>query len=62
MNGSVQQIAHDIQEIAKEGVNHVNLVFDFSSHANNLQKRLRYAKQIKDALIPSVLEIQKEVK
>ena len=62
MNGSVQQIAHDIQELAKEGVNHVNLVFDFSSHANNLQKRLRYAKQIKDAIIPSVLEISKEVK
>ncbi len=62
MNGSVQQIAHDIQELAKEGVNHVNLVFEFSSHANNLQKRLRYAKQIKDAIIPSVLEIQKEMK
>jgi len=54
MNGSVQQIANDIQELGKEGVNHVNLVFDFSSHANDLQKRLLYAKQIRDAIIPSV--------
>ena len=62
MNGSVQQIAHDIKELAKEGINHVNLVFDFSSHAPDLKKRLQFAKQIKDALIPSVLEIKKEVK
>jgi len=54
MNGSVQQIADDIHELEKEGVNHVNLVFDFSSHANDLQKRLRYAKQIRDAITPSV--------
>jgi probable F420-dependent oxidoreductase len=54
MNGSVQQIADDIQELGKEGVNHVNLVFDFSSHANDLRKRLRYAKQIREAIIPSV--------
>jgi probable F420-dependent oxidoreductase len=54
MNGSIEQIANDIQELSKEGVNHVNLVFDFSSHANDLQKRLLYAKQIKDTITPSV--------
>ncbi len=54
MNGSVEQIGEDIEDLAKEGINHVNLVFDFSSHANDLQKRLQYAKQIKDTLTPSV--------
>ena len=53
MNGSIEQIAHDIQKLAKEGVDHINLVFDFSSHTNNVKKRLLYAKQIKDILIPS---------
>ena len=61
MNGSVSQIAWDLQQLEKEGINHVNLVFDFSSHANDLKKRLDYAKQIKDALIPSVLTPQKEL-
>lgn len=37
----------------KKGVEHINLVFDFSSHTNNVKKRLQYAKQIKDILIPS---------
>ena len=55
LNGSIQQIAQDIQELENEGINHVNLVFDFSSHANDLQKRLRFAKQIKDAITPTVL-------
>jgi alkanesulfonate monooxygenase SsuD/methylene tetrahydromethanopterin reductase-like flavin-dependent oxidoreductase (luciferase family) len=60
MNGSIEQIANDIQELSKEGVNHVNLVFDFSSHANDLQKRLLYSKQIKDKLIPSVFARRNE--
>ncbi len=55
MNGSIAQIAQDIQEFEKLGVTHVNLVFDFGSIANDLKKRLEYAKQIKDAIIPSVL-------
>ncbi len=46
MNGSIQQIAQDIQEFEKLGVNHVNLVFDFGSHAADLDKRLKYSKQI----------------
>ena len=55
MNGTIEQIVNDIQDLAKEGVNHVNLVFDFASNANDLKSRLGYAKQIKDAIIPSVL-------
>jgi probable F420-dependent oxidoreductase len=55
MNGSIAQIAEDIQGFEKIGVTHVNLVFDFGSIANDLKKRLEYAKQIKDAIIPSVL-------
>ncbi|MCH7561561.1 MAG: hypothetical protein IIC67_09415, partial [Thaumarchaeota archaeon] len=54
MNGSISQIAQDIQGFEKLGVTHVNLVFDFGSVANDLKKRLEYAKQIKDAIIPSV--------
>lgn len=52
MNGSIKQIAGDLQDLEKEGINHVNLVFDFSSNANDLKSRLEYAKQIKDAVIP----------
>jgi probable F420-dependent oxidoreductase len=55
MNGSVEQIAEDINEFEKIGVNHVNLVFDFGTHSQDLKKRLEYAKQIKDAIIPSIL-------
>jgi hypothetical protein len=55
MNGSIVQIAEDIQGFEKLGVTHVNLVFDFGSVANDLKKRLEYSKQIKDAIIPSVL-------
>jgi len=55
MNGSIAQIAEDIQGFEKLGVTHVNLAFDFGSVANDLKKRLEYAKQIKDAIIPSVL-------
>jgi len=55
MNGSIAQIAEDIQGFEKLGVTHVNLVFDFGSVANDLKKRLEYSKQIKDAIIPSVL-------
>jgi probable F420-dependent oxidoreductase len=54
MNGSVEQIAEDIQGFEKLGVNHVNLVFDFGTHSQDLKKRLGYAKQIRDAVIPSV--------
>ena len=55
MNGSIEQIGQDIKEFANLGINHVNLVFDFSSHANDLKKRLEYAKQIKDEVIPPIL-------
>ena len=50
MNGSIQQIAQDIKEFEKLGVNHINLVFDFGSHAADLDKRLKYSKQILDAV------------
>jgi probable F420-dependent oxidoreductase len=50
MNGSIQQIAQDIKEFANLGVNHVNLVFEFGSHANNLEQRLTYSKQIRDSV------------
>jgi len=52
MNGSVSEIAQDIQDLDKMGVNHVNLVFDFGSHANNLKERLDIAKQIQVAISP----------
>ena len=55
MNGSIQQIAQDIIELQKLGVNHVNLVFDFGSIANNLEKRLNYAKQIRDVIVPPIM-------
>ena len=48
MNGSIQQIAHDIKEFENLGVNHINLVFDFGSIAADLDKRLKYSKQIQD--------------
>jgi hypothetical protein len=54
MNGSIEQIAEDILGFEKLGVGHVNLVFDFGSHSQDLKKRLDYAKQIRDAIIPSV--------
>jgi probable F420-dependent oxidoreductase len=50
MNGSIQQIAQDIKEFEKLGVNHINLVFDFGSHAADLDKRLKYSKQILDVV------------
>ena len=50
MNGSIQQIAQDIKEFEKLGVNHINLVFDFGSHAADLDKRLKYSKQILEAV------------
>jgi len=55
MNGSIKQIAQDIHDLEKLGVTHVNLVFDFGSVVNDLDKRLSYTKQIKDAVIPSVM-------
>lgn len=51
MNGSVEQIAEDINKFEKLGVNHVNLAFDFGTYSQDLKKRLEYAKQIKDALL-----------
>ncbi len=54
MNGSIEQIAEDIQGFEKLGVDHVNLVFDFGTHSQDLKKRLGYAKQIRDAVVPSV--------
>jgi len=54
MNGSIEQIVEDIQGFEKLGVNHVNLVFDFGTHSQDLKKRLGYAKQIRDGVIPSV--------
>ena len=55
MNGSIQQIAQDIHDLEKLGVNHINLVFDFGTIANDLDKRLSYAKQIRDAIVPPLL-------
>jgi len=55
MNGSIKQIAEDIHDLDNLGVSHVNLVFDFGSVANDFEKRLSLAKQIKDAVIPSIL-------
>jgi len=55
MNGSIQQIAQDIIELQKLGVDHVNLVFDFGSIANNLEKRLNYAKEIRDIIVPPII-------
>ena len=55
MNGSIKQIAQDIHDLEKIGVDHINLVFDFGSVANDLDKRLLHAKQIKDAVILPVL-------
>jgi probable F420-dependent oxidoreductase len=55
MNGSIKQIAEDILNLEKLGVSHINLVFDFGSVANDLEKRLSLAKQIKDAVIPSIM-------
>ena len=48
LNGSIQQIAGDLKEFENFGINHVNLVFDFGSIANNLDKRLSYSKKILD--------------
>jgi hypothetical protein len=50
MNGSIQQIAQDIKEFENLGVTHINLVFDFGSHAADLDKRLKYSKQIQEAV------------
>jgi probable F420-dependent oxidoreductase len=55
MNGNIKQIAEDIHDLEKLGVSHVNLVFDFGSVANDFEKRLSFAKQIKDAIIPSIM-------
>jgi len=55
LNGSIQQIAQDIHDLEKLGVNHINLVFDFGTIANDLDKRLSYAKQIRDAIVPPLL-------
>ena len=46
MTGSLSRIAEDIRELGGLGVDHVNLVFDFGSVANDIEKRLSYAKQI----------------
>jgi len=50
MNGSIQQIAQDIKEFENLGVTHINLAFDFGSHAADLDKRLKYSKQIQEAV------------
>jgi probable F420-dependent oxidoreductase len=50
MNGSIQQIAQDIKEFEKLGVNHINLVFDFGTIANDLDSRLKFSKQILEAV------------
>ena len=55
MNGSVEQIAEDLKEYEKLGINHVNLVFDFGTHSQDLMKRLDYSKQIRDAMMPALL-------
>ena len=58
MNGSIKQIAEDILELESLGVDHINLVFDFGSNANDLNKRLQYAKQIRDAVVPPLLQVK----
>ena len=50
-----EQIAKDLREYERLGANNVNLVFDFGTHSQNLKERLSYAKQIRDALVPSLL-------
>ena len=55
MNGNIKQIAQDILELENLGVDHVNLVFDFGSYATDLNKRLQYAKQIREAIVPPLL-------
>lgn len=52
MNGSISEISHDIKKLEKLGVNHINLVFDFGSHAQDLKTRLDHAKQIQDSIAP----------
>ena len=47
MNGSIGEIVQDIKEFEKLGVNHVNLVFDFGTHSQDIKARLDYAKQIR---------------
>ena len=51
LNGSISQIVQDIKEYGELGVDHINLSFDFGSVSQDLEKRLSYAKQIKDSLI-----------
>ncbi len=58
MNGSIKQISEDILELENLGVDHVNLVFDFGSHATDLNKRLQYAKQIREAIVPPLLKVK----
>ncbi len=55
ISGSIEQIANDIRGFEDLGVDHVNLVFDFGTHSQDLKKRLTYAKQIRDAIIPPLL-------
>ena len=55
MNGNIKQIAEDILDLEKLGVDHVNLVFDFGSISNDLEKRLSYAKQIRETVVPQIL-------
>ena len=62
MNGSIKQIVKDIQGLEEIGVDHVNLAFDFSSHSQNLNKRLLYAKQIRDAIIQPLLKPEVKIK
>ncbi|HXV66850.1 MAG TPA: TIGR03619 family F420-dependent LLM class oxidoreductase [Nitrosopumilaceae archaeon] len=54
MNGSVKQIADDILELYKMGVSHINISFDFGSIASDFDKRLRFTKQIRDSMIPTL--------
>ena len=58
MNGSIKQISEDILELENLGVDHVNLVFDFGSYATDLNKRLQYAKQIREAIVPQILKVK----
>ena len=44
--GSIEQIVQDIFKLEKFGVNHVYLVFDFSSHGMQLEKNFDYAIKI----------------
>jgi hypothetical protein len=49
------QIVKDIFELEKVGVDHIYLVFDFSSHYMNLEKNLDYAIKILNSFLSLII-------